>query len=232
MKNKLKIYSALLIVVFLVEGVTIILQNHNSHHISEEKALTIGPLPKECRERTIKAGDDEFTLMKPFYPFEVNIKSCSYGRDKYLSCNAGEKSCSMVIKKAQIDIPSERENVKTIYNIQVINIIIQAIFTFLIVAIGWRLIVSVYNGEEVFAAKVARQMEIVGGLICGMTLVNIISGYISFRMLMEQIDSTYLDIYWDYGNNFIFITLGLTLMVFSQIILRGKELQEEQELTI
>ena len=80
--------------------------------------------------------------------------------------------------------------------------------------------------------KVARLMEVAGGLICGMALVNITSSYISFRMLMEQIDSTYLDICWDYGNNFIWITLGLTLMVFSQIILRGKELREEQELTI
>ncbi|MBR4643581.1 MAG: DUF2975 domain-containing protein [Bacteroidaceae bacterium] len=137
----------------------------------------------------------------------------------------------MVIKKAQIDIPAERENVKTIYYIQVVNIIIQMIFTIFILIIGYRLIVSVYNGE-VFVGKVARLMEVAGGLICGMTLVNTISSYISFRMLMEQIDSTYLDISWDYGNNFIYITLGLTLMVFSQIILRGKELQEEQELTI
>ena len=137
----------------------------------------------------------------------------------------------MDIKKVQIDIPSERENVKTIYNIQVVNIIIQMIFAILILIIGYRLIVSVYNGE-VFVGKVARLMEVAGGLICGMTLVNTISSYISFRMLLEQIDSTYLDIYWDYGNNFIWITLGLTLMVFSQIILRGKELQEEQELTI
>ena len=152
-------------------------------------------------------------------------------RDKYLSCNAGKKSCTMVIKKAQIDIPAERANVKTIYNIQVVNIIIQTIFAIIILTIAWRLVVSVYNGE-VFVGKVARLMEVAGGLICGMALVNITSSYISFRMLMEQIDSTYLDICWDYGNNFIWITLGLTLMVFSQIILRGKELREEQELTI
>lgn len=231
MKNKLKLYSILLILVLPVYRVSNILLNHDSHHISEEKALTIGPLPKECRGRTIKAGDGEFTFMKPFYPFEVNVKSYSLERDKYLSCNAGKKSCTMVIKKAQIDIPAERENVKTIYNIQVVNIIIQIIFTIFILIIGYRLIVSVYNGE-VFVGKVARLMEVAGGLICGMTLVNTISSYISFRMLMEQIDSTYLDISWDYGNNFIYITLGLTLMVFSQIILRGKELQEEQELTI
>ena len=231
MKNKLKLYCTLLILVLPVYRVTNILLNHNSHHISEEKALTIGPLPKECRQRTIKAGDDEFTLMKPFYPFEVNVKSYRLEQDKYLSCNAGEKSCTMVIKKAQIDIPAERENVKTIYYIQVVNIIIQMIFAFFILIIGYLLIVSVYKGE-VFVGKVARLMEVAGGLICGMTLVNTTSSYISFRMLMEHIDSTYLDIYWDYGNNFIFITLGLTMMVFSQIILRGKELQEEQELTI
>ena len=231
MKNKLKLYCTLLIVVYPVYRVTNILLNHNSHHISEEKALTIGPLPKECRGETIKTVDGDWTRMKPFYPFEVNVKSYSFERDKYLSCNAGKKSCTMGIKKVQIDIPAERENVKTIYYIQVVNIIIQMIFAIFILIIGYRLVVSVYNGE-VFVGKVARLMEVAGGLICGMTLVNTISSYISFRMLMEHIDSTYLDIYWDYGNNFIFITLGLTLMVFSQIILRGKELQEEQELTI
>ena len=231
MKNKLKLYCTLLIVVLPVYRVTNILLDQKSHHISEEKTLTIGPLPKECRGETIKTVDGDWTRMKPFYPFEVNVKSYRLEQDKYLSCNAGEKSCTMVIKKAQIDIPAERENVKTIYYIQVVNIIIQMIFAFLILIIAYLLIVSVYKGE-VFVGKVARLMEVAGGLICGMTLVNTTSSYISFRMLMEHIDSTYLDIYWDYGNNFIFITLGLTLMVFSQIILRGKELQEEQELTI
>lgn len=231
MKNKLKLYCTLLIVVLPVYRVTNILLDHKSRHISEEKTLTIGPLPKECRGETIKTDYGEWTRMKPFYPFEVNVKSYRLEQDKYLSCNAGKKSCTMVIKKAQIDIPAERENVKTIYYIQVVNIIIQMIFAFLILIIAYLLIVSVYKGE-VFVGKVARLMEVAGGLICGMTLVNTTSSYISFRMLMEHIDSTYLDIYWDYGNNFIFITLGLTLMVFSQIILRGKELQEEQKLTI
>jgi len=229
MKNKLKLYCTLLILVLPVYKVTNILLDHKYHHM--EKALTIGPLPKECRGETIKTVDGDWTRMKPFYPFEVNVKSYRLEQDKYLSCNAGEKSCTMVIKKAQIDIPAERENVKTIYYIQVVNIIIQMIFAFFILIIGYLLIVSVYKGE-VFVGKVARLMEVAGGLICGMTLVNTTSSYISFRMLMEHIDSTYLDIYWDYGNNFIFITLGLTMMVFSQIILRGKELQEEQELTI
>jgi len=229
MKNKLKLYCTLLILVLPVYRVTNILLDHKYHHM--EKALTIGPLPKECRGETIKTVDGDWTRMKPFYPFEVNVKSYRLEQDKYLSCNAGEKSCTMVIKKAQIDIPAERENVKTIYYIQVVNIIIQMIFAFFILIIGYLLIVSVYKGE-VFVGKVARLMEVAGGLICGMTLVNTTSSYISFRMLMEHIDSTYLDIYWDYGNNFIFITLGLTMMVFSQIILRGKELQEEQELTI
>jgi ABC-type multidrug transport system fused ATPase/permease subunit len=231
MKNRLKLYCTLLILVLPVYRVTNILIDKKSHHISEEKVLTIGPLPKECSGETIKTVDGDWTRMKRFYPFEVNVKSYRMERDKYLSCDAGEKSFTMVIKKAQIDIPSERANVKTIYYIQVVNIIIQMIFAIFILIIAYLLFVSVYNGK-VFVGKVARLMEVAGGLICAMALVNTISSYISFRMLMEQIDSTYLDIYWDYGNNFIWITLGLTLMVFSQIILKGKELQEEQELTI
>ena len=81
-------------------------------------------------------------------------------------------------------------------------------------------------------ANVARQVELVGGLICGMSLVNITYGYISSIILKKLIDLSYLNISWDYGNNGIYLILGLTLMVTSQIILRGKELQEEQELTI
>ena len=53
MKNKLKIYTVLLVLVFPVYRVTNILLNHNSHHISEEKALTIGPLPKECNHTVL-----------------------------------------------------------------------------------------------------------------------------------------------------------------------------------
>ena len=65
-----------------------------------------------------------------------------------------------------------------------------------------------------------------------MSLVNITYGYISSIILKKLIDLSYLNISWDYGNNGIYLILGLTLMVTSQIILRGKELQEEQELTI
>lgn len=236
MNNKLKIYSFLLAVAFLAELLNLnFLLEHKTVITTdtgkEEKALTIGPLPKECAERTEKAVNGVFTLMKPFYPFEVNVKSCRFGREKYLGYNAGEKSCVLHIKKAEIMIPAERENVPTLYYIQIINIILQAGFALFIIFIGWNLIVSVYKGE-VFVANVARQVEIVGGLICGMSLVNITTGYISSNMLLKLIDSSYLNISWDYGNNGVFIILGLTLMVTSQIILRGKELQEEQELTI
>ena len=236
MNNKLKIYSFLLAVAFLAELLNLNFLLEHKTVIStdtgkEEKALTIGPLPKECAEGTEKAVNGVFTLMKPFRPFEVNVKSCCFGREKYLGYNAGEKSCVLHIKKAEIMIPAERENVPTLAYIQIINIILQAGFALFIIVIGWNLIVSVYKGE-VFVANVARQVEIVGGLICGMSLVNITSGYISSNILLKLIDSSYLNISWDYGNNGVYIILGLTLMVTSQIILRGKELQEEQDLTI
>ena len=236
MKNKLKIYSILLAVAFLAELLDInsLLEHKTVIYEDtgkEEKALTIGPLPKECTARTIKAVDGMLALMKPYRPFEVNVKSCRFGREKYLGYNAGEKSCVMHIKKAEVMIPTEREYVPTLKYIQIINIILQGVFALFIIVIGWILIVSVYKGE-VFVANVARQVELVGGLICGMSLVNITYGYISSIILKKLIDLSYLNISWDYGNNGIYLILGLTLMVTSQIILRGKELQEEQELTI
>ena len=41
----------------------------------------------------------------------------------------------------------------------------------------------------------------------------------------------YYDIKW-FTPNFICLIMGLAMMIVSQIILMGKELQEEQELTI
>jgi len=231
MKNKLKIYTVLLAVVLVAEVFTNIFHYESSSYSTDEnKSLTIGPLPEEFAEtKEIKGG--VVTNFKPTMNFNVKVKSNQVGEGKYLVCNSGKKSCYLSIQKAKISIPFERMKGTPLLYTGIFNVVIFSIFGIWGLIIAFKLIRSVYKGE-VFVAKVARQLETIGGLIIGMQLLFFILGYATSQILLNQIDISYLAISWDYNQSGIVIIFGLTLMVVSQIILRGKELQEEQELTI
>ena len=230
MKNKLKIYTVLLAVVLLAQVFDNFGYETTTYSTDKDKALTIGSLPKEFVEtKDIEGG--VVTNYKPTMNFNVKVKTNKVGKDKYLVCNSGEKSCYMSIQKANISIPWERMKGTPLIYMGICNVVIFSVFGIWGLILAFKLIRSVYKGE-VFVAKVASQMEIIGALIIAIRLLYIILGYVSSQFLLNQIDISYLGISWDYGNNGIYIIFGLTLMVASQIILRGKELREEQELTI
>jgi hypothetical protein len=100
-----------------------------------------------------------------------------------------------------------------------------------LLVITFKVIRSVYKGE-VFVSKVARQIETAGILIFVIQLLHYIAGRIATEIIVKHTNIAYLNVSVDYGNIIYYVIFGLVLMIVSQIILRGKELQEEQELTI
>jgi hypothetical protein len=55
--------------------------------------------------------------------------------------------------------------------------------------------------------------------------------YIQIQILRETVMMAYYDICWESASIY-YIVFGLVLMILSQIILKGKDLKDEQELTI
>ena len=89
---------------------------------------------------------------------------------------------------------------------------------------------SVYKGE-IFVSQIAKRLETSGWLLVAIWLVVNVTSYIQIQMLREQVLMAYYDIYWEPVSSY-YIVFGLVLMIISQIILKGKDLKDEQELTI
>ena len=231
MKKKLKIYSALLFIVLLVK----VFGNTLSYRYSEWstdpiKELSIGPLPDDfATTKEVKGG--VATYFKPTLSLDVKVNACEIAPDKYLVCNAGDKSCRLDIQKARVSIPTERVKGTFMYYFGFAYAAIFIVMGICLLVIVFKIIRSVYRGE-VFVSKVSRQMETAGIVMVAMQLLYYIGARIATQLLLKQVDISYLDISVDDSKISFFIVLGFILMIFSQIILMGKDLKEEQELTI
>ena len=93
------------------------------------------------------------------------------------------------------------------------------------------LLSEVDGRREVFVARIAKKLELAGILLVAYWVWQYIRSYIVTQILVQYINMAYYDVKW-FTPNFICLIMGLAMMIVSQIILMGKELQEEQELTI
>ncbi|MBO6124394.1 MAG: DUF2975 domain-containing protein [Bacteroidaceae bacterium] len=231
MKRKLKIYTALLFIVLLIE----VFGNTFGYRCSSwsadpENELSIGPLPDDfATTKEVKGG--VATYFKPTLSIDVKVNAWEIAPGKYLVCNAGEKSCRLDIQKAKVNIPVERVKGTFLFYYVTANGLLIIVLGICLLVIAFKIIRSVYRGE-VFVSKVSRQMETAGIVMVVIQLIYYIGAYVATQLILKHVDIAYLNISMDDSKISYFIILGLILMIFSQIILMGKDLKEEQELTI
>lgn len=231
MKKKLKIYTALLFIVLLIEvfGNTFSYRS-SSWSTDPIKELSIGPLPDDfATTKEVKGG--VATYFKPTLGIDVKVNACEIAPGKYLVCNAGEKSSRLDIRQARVSIPVERVKGTFLFYYVTANGLLIIVLGICLLFIAFKITRSVYRGE-VFVSKVSRQMETAGIVMIIMQLIYGTASYFAVQLLLKHVDISYLNISMDDSKIGYFVILGLILMIFSQIILMGKDLKEEQELTI
>lgn len=231
MKKKLKIYTALLFIVLLIEvfGNTFSYRS-SSWSTDPIKELSIGPLPDDfATTKEVKGG--VATYFKPTLGIDVKVNACEIAPGKYLVCNAGEKSSRLDIRQARVSIPVERVKGTFLFYYVTANGLLIIVLGICLLVIAFKITRSVYRGE-VFVSKVSRQMETAGIVMIIMQLIYGTTSYFAVQLLLKHVDISYLNISMDDSKIGYFVILGLILMIFSQIILMGKDLKEEQELTI
>ena len=231
MKKKLKIYTALLFIVLLIEvfGNTFSYRS-SSWSTDPIKELSIGPLPDDfVTTKEVKGG--VATYFKPTLGIDVKVNACEIAPGKYLVCNAGEKSSRLDIRQARVSIPVERVKGTFLFYYVTANGLLIIVLGICLLVIAFKITRSVYRGE-VFVSKVSRQMETAGIVMIIMQLIYGTASYFAVQLLLKRVNISYLNISMDDSKIGYFVILGLILMIFSQIILMGKDLKEEQELTI
>ena len=93
-------------------------------------------------------------------------------------------------------------------------------------------LISKIRRGEIFVAKVSKYLEITGILLTCLYLYELAVSYIVTQYFISHIHLADLSIVFKNECNSMFIFTGLALMIISQIILMGKDLKDEQELTI
>ena len=231
MTKKLKIYSTLFVVVLIVLVFTNTF-NYSSMGWSpaQDNKMEFAELPSEFEKRDSIPGGVVSTGV-PLFSYDVNVKSWSRPDHKVLLSTAQGQTYKVDMQKIKIAMPVSRVESHIPMYIIGSGAVVSLIVCFLILYMVLKLIMKIRRGE-IFVTKVAKYLEITGILLSFLYLYTLAISYLTTQYFISYIHLADHSIVFKNECNSTYIFTGLGLMIISQIILMGKDLKEEQELTI
>lgn len=194
------------------------------------ESLAYEAMPKEFIGKTEHAKDGSvINILKSNMSYEADVKMVPMGNDSALVSRVGDQTCLVEVQKVKLTSLSEGDMTTLVIGI-IVRIITIALGVWMCIII-WRILRSVMRGE-VFVSRVARQLETTGLLIVGIDLLTRAFLCYATHNWLEQIQMAHYNIEGNYGGDVHILIIGAVLLVVSQVILKGKELKDEQELTI
>jgi len=240
MNKKLKIYTFAFVMVLClsIKNNVFHYESHSWSQGGSDKLELVDEAPGFATTDTLENGT-VVTTSHGTVSYEVYVKPKNVTNQKTLVSTAKWASPDKVEKQTykvtMQKVKLETTDTNSLFGIHMILLIATAIVTFIVTV--WILIMvikllrSIRRGE-VFVTQVAKYMETTGYLLTILYLIQWGVSYAFTEYCRSHIQLA--DYYIVYKNdaNDMFIITGLALMIISQIILMGKDLKEEQELTI
>ena len=231
MTKKLKIYSTLFVVALIV-----LVMSDTFHYSSmgwspaPDNKMEFAELPSEFEKRDSIPGGVVSTGV-PLISYEVNVQPWGRQDHKALLSTAQGQTYKVDMKKIKISIPTSRTGSKVPLYFIASSAIFAVIVCLWILWLVIKLIISIRRGV-IFVTKVAKYLEITGILLSLLYLNALIVSYSITQYFIANIHLADHSIVFKNECNSMYLLTGLGLMIISQIILMGKDLKEEQELTI
>ena len=231
MTKKLKIYSTLFVVALIV-----LVMSDTFHYSSmgwspaPDNKMEFAELPSEFEKRDSIPGGVVSTGV-PLISYDVNVQSWGRPDHKALLSTAQGQTYRVDMRKIRISIPASRTGSKVPLYFIASSAIFAIIVCLWILWLVIKFIRSIRRGE-IFVMKVAKYLEITGILLSLLYLNALIVSYFITQYFIANIHLADHSIVFKNECNSMFILTGLGLMIISQIILMGKDLKEEQALTI
>ena len=246
MKKKLRIYSTLLIIILAVYAAKFFNVYHYSSTSRAGEELVLDSLNENFAkiDMTTTTWTDTIdgspvthtsTNWKAVnkYTFDICVPVRHRGGiDNYLYSrlvNGQPVMVDMQTVKIKVPMNFRRQNRPIVISLALIWLVVP--FYIWLLVIIWKVLLSVYKGE-VFVTQIAKGLEKAGKLLVAIWIVGRIVGYIILSIMKKNLLLAGYDIDFPIVGDVTFIIMGLALMIVSQIILMGKDLKEEQELTI
>ena len=246
MNKKLKIYSVLMAIVLVGSAITLTF-NYESYSYDKRdgEVLTLDSLKEEFakvdrktvvnvdttggKRDTIGTSSSWTVQFKPTFEVTVPVRPIRGANDKFLYSSVKGEPCMVEMQKVKLKVPFEKASPDFTLTNTLLSCATLPLLIWLLVII-LKVIRSVYKGE-IFVSQIAKRLETAGWLLVAFWFLANVVGYIQIQILRKAILMAYYDIYWQPAS-INFVIFGLVLMILSQIILKGKDLKDEQELTI
>ncbi len=236
MKKKLSIYCGILAVVIICNIVVSVFHydHHDSYRVNndgEQYGLELSDMPAEFADIDSIEGGVR-TTYKPTLDMEVFVRPQNIAGDKVLLSYADGKTYKVEMQKVKISLPLNKADITTPQTIILgITICIFIPLVIWLLIMTFRIIKSIRKGE-IFVTDVAKYLEKLGAWVIIFEFANYGVYYLIASYTMKYFTLAQYDIVFGYELNTATFILGIVLMIVSQIILMGKELKEEQDLTI
>ena len=236
MNKKLKIYTTLFLAVLIV----LLVFPDNLHHYSStyipgsEGKLEYGNIPEQFYERdTIIEADGGISTsskMSSTRIYTVNVLPKKPYANTAIISTVGDQAYKVTMKQVTLALPTAKAK-KTPTVIFITSIIISLAMLIGVLCLVIKLIRSIRRGE-IFVSNVSKYLETTGILLSVIYIIQFISSYAEALFFIRNIKLAEYDVVFQNNTNSMLIITGLALMIISQIILMGKDLKEEQDLTI
>lgn len=232
MNKKLKIYSTLFVIALIVFGFA------STFHYSAmgwspapDNNMQFAELPEDYMSRDTLSDGATVSYGHPYYTYELNVHQWSRPDHKDLISTAQGQTYKVEMQKIKVGMPVSRAGsnipMYIISSIAIVSFIIFLCILYMVI----KLISKIRRGE-IFVTKVSKYLEITGILLTSLYLYQLAASYIVTQYFISTIHLADLSIVFKNECNSMYIFTGLALMIISQIILMGKDLKEEQALTI
>ena len=241
MSKKLKIYTSLLICVIVMIFVNIIWNicpyeySHTESISSPDERLEFVQEPDSFATHTKNKNGTVSSTYYPTVSFTVDV--VPKGRtDSILMSHSFGQDYKVIMERVKLEVPL-KNNTSPIYRL--LAIIIPSIITTIIfiwmLCIGIKIIRNVRRGN-VFVTDIANKIEKIGKLYLILCLTGFAVSYATTKYFIHTVHIADYNIVFQIGDYLsdmlINIAVALAFMVVSQVILMGKELKDEQDLTV
>ena len=164
--------------------------------------------------------------------FDVNVipKNSDIMKDKDLYSISNNQIHKILLKTVRIVTPSRQASTFFVILSFALSLVSFIVAVYIIVLV-FKIVKRIREGE-IFASQVSRFLDIAGKLLVGLYLFQFIVSFVYSMYCINHIHLAQYYVVYKNDANIMLILTGLGLMIISQIILMGKDLKEEQDLTI
>jgi len=245
MKKKLKIYSTLFVVALIVLLVShaVRYEGYTWYQGDKDSLMFVDDAPEFYTSDTTfhEGGQSVHTVYHPTMSYKVYVRpkmprdnQTLISRAKWAGPEKQEmQTYRVTMQKVKLETPVKKEGFFINFPLIVAIVFgdLTAVVTIWILWLVFKLVRRIRRGE-VFVAQVSKYLEITGYLLSALYLIQSIAEYALTQYCIHNIQLADYHIVYENDTNSMYLLTGLALMIISQIILMGKEMKEEQELTI